>query len=82
MKHVKHQASSLKQVFLPFTETAVELGNIRVANMVALGAYIMRRKILTKQVVFSAIEQIAPADKRNLIEINKRAIEKGMELIG
>ncbi len=75
-----HRASSNKQVFLPFTEAAVELGNIRVANMVALGGYIAKRKILNKQIVFSAIEDIAPADKKGLIEINKRAIEKGIKL--
>jgi 2-oxoglutarate ferredoxin oxidoreductase subunit gamma len=79
---IKHRASKVKQIFLPFTEAAIKLGNIRVANMVALGAYIAKKKILTKQIVFTAIEEIAPAEKKSLIEINKQAIEKGIELAG
>ena len=66
--------------YLPFTEVAIKLGNIKVANMVALGAYIAKRKILTKLDVFTAIEEIAPAEKRSLITINKQAIEEGIRL--
>jgi 2-oxoglutarate ferredoxin oxidoreductase subunit gamma len=79
---IRHKAPNAKQFYLPFTETAIKLGNIRVANMVALGAYIAKKGILTKQVVFSAIEEIAPIDKESLIDINKQAIEKGIELAG
>ncbi len=79
---IKHRASSVKQILLPFTEAAIELGNIRVANMVALGAYIAKKEILSKQIVLAAIEEIAPVEKKSLIEINKQAIEKGMELAG
>jgi 2-oxoglutarate ferredoxin oxidoreductase subunit gamma len=67
---------------LPFTEVAVNLGNIKVANMVALGAYIAKKKIITKQIAFATIEDIAPAEKKNLIAINKQAIEEGIRLIG
>ena len=66
---------------LPFTETAIALGNIKVANMVALGAYITQKDILTKQVVLSAMEEFAPREKRGLLAINKQAIEKGMGLV-
>ena len=68
-------------IYLPFTDTAISLGNIKVANMVALGTYIARKDILNKKVVFDAIEEIAPEEKRNLIEINKKAIEEGMRLV-
>ena len=67
--------------WLPFTEVAVGLGNIRVANMVALGAYIQRAGILSKQTVLTAIQDITPEDKRHLIEINQQALEQGMRLI-
>jgi len=68
-------------IYLPFTEAAIGLGDIKVANVIALGAYITKRKILNKQAVFLAIEEIAPEEKRNLIEINKKAIEEGMRLV-
>ena len=75
------KTKNANNVYLPFTETAIGLGDIKVANVIALGAYIKKRKILNKQAVFSAIEEIAPAEKRNLIQINKQAIEKGMKLV-
>lgn len=64
----------------PFTDIAFELGNIKVANTVALGCYINNKKIVSKESVVKIIEEIAPADKKNLIEINKKALSKGMEL--
>ena len=67
-------------IYLPFTEIATKLGNIKVANMIALGAYIAKNGIFTKQVAFTAIEEIAPAEKKGLIEINKQAIEEGIKL--
>ena len=66
---------------LPFTEAAVKLGNIKVANMIALGSYIARKKIFSKQTVFKVIEEIVPAEKKSLIEINKQALLTGIELI-
>ena len=66
---------------LPFTEAAAKLGNIKIANMIALGAYIAKTNILSKQIVFEAIKEIAPAEKKSLIEINKQAIEEGIRLV-
>ncbi|MBI5145425.1 MAG: 2-oxoacid:acceptor oxidoreductase family protein [Candidatus Omnitrophica bacterium] len=65
----------------PFTDIALVLGNIRIANMVALGCYIAQKKIVDKKNIFQAIADIAPVEKRNLIEINRQAILKGMELV-
>jgi len=58
----------------PFTEIAVKLGNIKVANMVALGYYIREKKILGAETVSRVIRDIAPADKKNLVEINQKAL--------
>lgn len=65
----------------PFTDIAVKLGNIRIANMVALGCYLAKRKIIDTKTVLKVIEDIAPADKRALIAINKEAINNGVRLI-
>jgi len=64
----------------PFTDIALDLGNIRVANMVALGCYLAARKIVKGKNIFQAIEEIAPADKIGLIEINRQALAKGVKL--
>jgi 2-oxoglutarate ferredoxin oxidoreductase subunit gamma len=76
----RRNVQNVEQLYLPFTETAIRLGNIRIANMVAFGAYVERAKILDKQIIFAAIQGIAPEGKRDLIEINKQAVKEGMEL--
>jgi len=64
----------------PFTDIALKLGNIRVANMVALGCFIARKNIVKVKSVSSVIEEIAPEEKKGLIEINKKALEEGAGL--
>jgi len=61
----------------PFTYIAMKLGNLKVANMVALGFYLANKNIINIQTVFTIIDKIAPADKRGLIAINKQALEEG-----
>ena len=65
----------------PFTRLAVELGNIKVANMIALGLLIAKRKMVTPRTVTETIEAMAPPGKRGLIDINKKALRAGLELI-
>ena len=77
--HIKQR--NMKKIYLPFTDLAIKLGDIKVANMIVLGLYVAKKKILTKDSVFAAIENIAPQEKKNLISINKQAIEQGMGLI-
>ena len=64
----------------PFTDIAVKLGNIKVANMVALGCYLAKRNVINMKNVFQTIEKMAPAEKKGLIAINKLALEEGMKL--
>jgi 2-oxoglutarate ferredoxin oxidoreductase subunit gamma len=62
---------------IPFTEIASSLGDVRVANMVALGAFLKEKDIFRRKTIFAVFSEIAPKDKLHLLEINKRAIEKG-----
>lgn len=62
-----------------FTKIASDLGNVRVANMVALGAYLKHKKILQQQTVLRVFSQIVPADKRHLLKINQQALAKGYQ---
>ncbi len=72
--NIENRPRIIKQ---PFTDIAIKLGNIRVANIVALGCFLAKKKIIGIKTVLNSIEQIAPQDKRNLIEINKQALEEG-----
>ena len=73
----KNNILSLKY---PFTEIAIKLGNIRVANMVALGTFIAAKNIVSLETAQKAILEIAPTEKKDLIAINKLALEKGFAL--
>ncbi len=64
----------------PFTDLAVELGNIRIANMIALGCFIKQKNIVDAKSVSNVIQAIAPEDKKDLIEINQKALLEGMQL--
>jgi 2-oxoglutarate ferredoxin oxidoreductase subunit gamma len=65
----------------PFTDIAIRLGNIKVANMVALGCLIAQKNTVRAKSVFEVMRLLAPAGKKNLITINKKALEEGMRLI-
>lgn len=69
-----------RSIKYPFTDIALNLGNIRVANMVVLGSILAHKKIIKAESVIKAMEEMAPADKKELVEINKKALFKGMEL--
>ncbi|MDI6605934.1 MAG: 2-oxoacid:acceptor oxidoreductase family protein [Candidatus Omnitrophota bacterium] len=62
----------------PFTGLAIKAGNIKVANMVALGLFLSQSKVLDLKDVFGVISDIAPKEKRGLIEVNKLALEEGV----
>jgi 2-oxoglutarate ferredoxin oxidoreductase subunit gamma len=74
-------AMSARVIKEPFTQLAVQLGNIKVANMIALGSLIAQKKLVRPETVLETIEAIAPPGKRELIEINKKALLRGVELI-
>jgi len=62
-------------------EIADKLGNLKVANMVMLGAVIGATKIVSKESVFKALEKKLTGKKAELIELNKKAIEEGMKKV-
>ncbi|MBI4336007.1 MAG: 2-oxoacid:acceptor oxidoreductase family protein [Candidatus Omnitrophica bacterium] len=69
----------IKIVKLPFTDIALELGNAKVANMVALGACIKKTGVLAMKTALGALEEFIK-DKK-LSELNKLAVLKGASLV-
>lgn len=82
LRSITSRRKNSAQIFtFPFTDIAVKLGNIRIANMVCLGFYLAKKKVIDVNYALDAIEAMAPADKKGLIEINKQAIFAGVSLI-
>ncbi len=66
---------------IPANEIANELGNSKVANMVMAGAYLTVKKIIKMDTLKNSLKDVLPERRHNLIEINLKAIDRGIELI-
>ncbi|MEA2038118.1 MAG: 2-oxoacid:acceptor oxidoreductase family protein [Nanoarchaeota archaeon] len=71
----------VKVVKVPATEIANELGNVRVANVILLGAFIKKTGILDLDKVVKTLPKSFPKHKQDLADINIKALKKGAELV-
>lgn len=65
---------------LPFTETAIRLGNQKCANMVALGCFCAQTKLIDIKGIIKIVEEHAQAHKKEFAALNKKALEAGAGL--
>lgn len=77
----KSNRDDLNVYYIPANEIAIELGNVRIANMVMLGAYIEITKAIGVDSVYKAFEKVFGESKAHLLPINKQALEKGAEAV-
>jgi 2-oxoglutarate ferredoxin oxidoreductase subunit gamma len=65
---------------VPAGDIAAELGDIRTANMVALGALIAHLGILPIDSLVTALKEHLLANRLELLTINEKALQRGAEL--
>ncbi|CDN30119.1 2-oxoglutarate oxidoreductase, gamma subunit [Mucinivorans hirudinis] len=63
------------------TAQAAEMGNVKVFNMIVLGAYLKIKPVVTIDNVIEALRKSLPERAHKLIPDNERAIVRGMELV-
>lgn len=68
----------VRTVEIPATEIASGLGNPKSANMVILGALISADDVVGWETAGAALEEMTPEGRKNTLELNREAIEKGM----
>ncbi len=73
-------SNGVKILQFPFTDIAIKLGNIKVANMAALGCYLRQKKIIKIKEMLEVFRFMAPAGKTNILEVNQKALQEGAEL--
>jgi 2-oxoglutarate ferredoxin oxidoreductase subunit gamma len=78
---VKAGASKGRPVSLAFTDTAIRLGNQKAANMVALGSFCEKTKVIDIKSVRKIIENAASADRKDTAKLNIKALEAGSLLV-
>jgi len=69
------------QVKIPANTLAHEMGNDRALNMVMLGAVASVTGITSQAALVQALETAFQGKKRVLLEVNRKALEKGAEYI-
>lgn len=69
---------AFKVVALPISQTAMDLGNVRVANIVALGALCAEGQLCSPDVMLEAIAQSVP---KKFTDLNIRAFKAGSQLV-
>lgn len=75
-----HDYAKIKIFSFPFTDIAIKLGNIKVANMVALGCYLSAKKVIKVDDVLKVFKFMAPEGNLKILEINQRALKEGIGL--
>jgi 2-oxoglutarate ferredoxin oxidoreductase subunit gamma len=71
----------VQTVGVPATEISRTTGNTKSANMVLLGACLVKTGILNQTSIIRAIESLMPEKKKRIINDNKKAIIGGMKYI-
>lgn len=70
--------TDINVISIPGTETALELGNGKVLNVIMLGAYIGYTEVFDPQLMWKTIEAKL-GKKPKLLPLNEEAFKKGLE---
>jgi 2-oxoglutarate ferredoxin oxidoreductase subunit gamma len=70
---------SIEIIGVPADEIAVELGSKKIANMVAIGAYLQKRGYLTPQDAAEALPETIAKRYHKLLPVNTEALRRGGE---
>ncbi|MEC9488070.1 MAG: 2-oxoacid:acceptor oxidoreductase family protein [Halanaerobium sp.] len=65
---------------VPANDLANELGNIKVGNMITLGAYLGKKEVVGLDVVKKVLKKALPERRHDLIPLNEEALDKGYNL--
>lgn len=72
--------NDINRIEVKANQIAEELGDIRIANMVMLGAYLKKTGVVALGSVLAALKQVLPARRHSLIPLNERALNRGAEV--
>jgi 2-oxoglutarate ferredoxin oxidoreductase subunit gamma len=72
-------ADSIEIVAVPANDLAVELGSVKSANMVALGAYLQRKGIFSADAAAKCLPDVLAKRYHKTLPINTQALRRGAE---
>jgi len=68
-------------VGIPAAEEANKLNNVKVANMILLGAYLAKKPVVSFDSVIAALKKVLPDRYHHLLKLNREALEAGQRLM-
>ncbi len=74
------QKKNKNEFAIPVSEIAQNMGNIRVANIVMLGYFTARTKLVSDKIVKKQIESAFKKKGDSIVNINLQAFEEGIKL--
>jgi len=71
------ERNDIEAIHIPANEIAEEIGNMRLANMVALGAMVTARPVLPLEAINQALKDHLPERHKKLLPANYEALQRG-----
>ncbi len=72
-------ADSIDVLRVPANDIAVELGNVKAANMVAIGAYLQRKGIFSADAAAECLADVLAKRYHKTLPVNTEALRRGAE---
>ncbi len=70
-------AGGVRQIAVPATAMAKEMGQVMGASMIALGAFVGATQIVSVESLKAALDDVLPPHRRKLIDTNRLCIDRG-----
>ena len=71
----------VKVFCVPCADIAQELGNIRVANIIMMGAFIKISDVVSPDIYLKNLESIMGSKKKSFAEVNRKAFAAGFDYV-
>ncbi len=62
-------------------DEANKLNNVRIANMILLGAFLQKKPIVSIEGIMEALKKVLPERYHNLLPVNRKALEVGADIM-
>jgi 2-oxoglutarate ferredoxin oxidoreductase subunit gamma len=77
----RSRRDDITTIYVPANDLAAELGNLKMANVVLLGAMLAKREILPVESIKRTMDQHIPERRKHIVEPNKRALDRGIQYV-
>ena len=77
----RSEREDIDTVYVPANDLADSLGNVKMANVILLGAMLGKREILPIDGIKRTLDEHIPERRKHIIEPNKRALDRGIQFV-